>query len=212
MAPFEALYGRPCRSPACWLEVGYNKLLGPEVIQDTSARIELIRSLIRVAQDRQKSYADAKRFFREFQVGEQVLLRVSPMKGIMRFGKKGKLAPRYVGPFPIIERIGPVAYRLGLPEQLHRIHDVFHISSLRKYLRDDLSHSHISLEDIYLQPDSSYEEGPISILDRSERKLRSMIVPLVRVQWRHHNVEESTWEREDEMRERYPELFLPGTF
>ena len=131
MAPFEALYGRPCRSPACWLEVGDNKLLGPEVIQDTSARIELIRSRIRVAQDRQKSYADAKRFFREFQVGDQVLLIVSPMKGIMRFEKKGKLAPRYVGPFPIIERIGPVAYRLGLPEHLHRIHDVFHISSLR---------------------------------------------------------------------------------
>ena len=145
-------------------------------------------------------------------MGDQVLLRVSPMKGIMRFGKKGKLAPRYVGPFPIIERIGPVAYRLGLPEHLHRIHDVFHISSLRKYLRDDLAHSHIALEDIDLQPDSSYEEGPISILDRSERKLRSKIVPLVRVQWRHHNVEESTWEREDEMRERYPELFLAGTF
>jgi len=115
-----------------------------------------------------------------------------------------------VGPFPIIERIGPVAYRLGLPEHLHRIHDVFHISSLRRYLGDNLAHTHIALEDIDLQPDSSYEEGPIAIPDHSERKLRSKIVPLVRVQWRHHNAEESTWEREDEMRERYPELFLPG--
>ena len=125
--------------------MGDNKLLGPKVIQDTSARIEMIRSRIRVAQDQQKSYVDAKRFFREFKVGDQVLLRVSLMKGIMHFGKKGKLAPRYVGPFPIIERIGPVAYKLGFPEHLHRIHDVFQISSLWKYLKDDLAHSHIAL-------------------------------------------------------------------
>jgi len=150
MAPFEALYGRRCRSPTCWLEVGDNKLLGPEVIQETSARIEIFRSRIRVAQDRQKSYADAKRFFREFNVGDQVLLRVSPMKGVMRLGKKGRLSQRYVGPFPIIERIGPVAYRLGLPEHLHRIHDVFHISSLRRYLRDDMAHTHIAIEEIDL--------------------------------------------------------------
>ena len=181
MAPFEALYGRPCRSLACWLEVGDNKLLEPEVIQDTSTRTELIRSRIQVARDWHKSYADAKRFFREFKVGDQVLLRVSPMKGIMRFRKKGKLEPRYVGSFPIIERIGPVAYRLGLLEHLHRIHDVFHISSLRRFLRDELAHTHIALEDIDLQPDSSYEEGPTTILDRSDRKLRSKIVPLVRV-------------------------------
>jgi len=210
MAPFEALHGRPCRSPTCWLEVGDNKLLGPEVIQETSARIELIRSRIRVAQDRQKSYADANRYFQEFNVGDQVLLRVSPTRGVMMFGKKGKLAPRYVGPFPIIERIGSVAYRLGLPEHLHRIHDVFHISSLRRYLRDDMVHAHIAIEDIDLQPDSSYEERPVAILDHSERRLRSKVVPLVRVQWEHHNVEESTWEREADMRERYPDLFLLG--
>ena len=143
-------------------------------------------------------------------MGDQVLLRVSPMKGIMRFGKKGKLAPRYVGPFPIIERIGPVAYRLGLPEHLHRIHDVFHISSLRRYLRDDMAHTHIAIDEIDLQSDSSYEERPMAILDYSERRLRSKIVPLVRVQWEHHNVEESTWEREADMRERYLDLFSSG--
>ena len=143
-------------------------------------------------------------------MGDQELLRVSPMKGVMRFGKKGKLAPRYVGPFSIIERIGPVAYRLGLPEHLHRIHDVFHISSLRRYLRDDMAHTHIAIDEIDLQSDSSYEERPVAILDYSERILRSKVVPLVRVQWEHHNVEESTWEREADMRERYPELFLPG--
>ena len=109
MAPFEDLYGRPCRSPTCRLEVGDNKLVGPEVILETSVRIEMIRSRIRVSQDRQKSYADAKQFFQEFNVGDQVLLRLSPMKGVMRFRKKEKLAPRYVGPFPIIERIGSVA-------------------------------------------------------------------------------------------------------
>ena len=126
MTPFETLYRRPCRSPACWLEVGDNKLLGPEIIQETSAKIELIRGRIRIAQDRQKSYADASRRHVELEVGDQVFVRVSPMKWVMRFGKKGKLAPRYVGPFPIIERVGPVAYRLGLPEHLQRIHDVFH--------------------------------------------------------------------------------------
>ena len=141
----------------------------------------MIRSRIRVAQDRRKSYADAKRFFREFNVGDQVLLRVSPMKGVMRFGKKGKLAPRYVGPFPIIERIGPVAYRLGPSKHLHRIHDVFHISSLRRYLRDDMAHTHIAIDEIDLQLDISYEERPVAILDYSERRLRSKIVPLVQV-------------------------------
>jgi len=103
------------------------------------------------------------------------------MKGVMRFEKKGKLAPRYVGQFAIIEGIGPVAYRLGLREHLHRIHDVFHISSLRRYLRDELAHTHIVIEEIDLQPDSSYEERPVAILDRSERRLRSKVVPLVRV-------------------------------
>jgi len=110
MAPFEALYGRPCRSLACWLEVGDNKLLGPKMIRDTSAKIELIQGHIRIAQDRQNSYVDANRRHVELEIGDQVLVRVSPMTGVMRFGKKGKLAPRYVGPFPIIERVGPVAY------------------------------------------------------------------------------------------------------
>ena len=107
----------------------------------------------------------------ELEVGDQVLVRVSPMKGVMRFGKKGKLAPRYVGSFPIIERVGPVAYRLGLPEHLQRIHDMFHVASLKKYRRSERAFWHIPLEEIDLQPDISYEERPVVILDCSERKL-----------------------------------------
>ena len=128
------------------------------------------------------------------EVGDQVLVRVSPMKGVMRFGKKGKLAPRYVGPFPVIAKVGPVAYQLALPERLQQIHDVFHVSSLKKYKSCEGDHWHIPLDDIELQPDISYEEQPIAILDHGERRLRSKVVPLVRVQWGHHNAEESTWE------------------
>jgi ''chromo'' (CHRromatin Organisation MOdifier) domain. len=208
MAPFEALYGRPCRSPVCWLEVGENKLLGPEFIQDTSEKVALIRDRMRTAQSRQKSYADKRRRDLEFAVGDQVLLKISPLKGVMRFGKKGKLAPRYIGPFMITERVGSVAYRLALPDHLQRVHDVFHVSMMRKFLRDDLAYQHIDLGEIELLPDATYEERPFCILDRRDQILRSKVIPLVRVQWGHHSETESTWERESEIREKYPELFI----
>ena len=110
MAPYEALYGRKCRSPVCWEEVGERKLAGPELVQITSEKIPIIRDRLRTAFSRQKSYADPKRKHVEFGVGEYVFLKVSPMRGVMRFGKKGKLAPRYVGPFEIVDRVGDVAY------------------------------------------------------------------------------------------------------
>ncbi|KAI3819334.1 hypothetical protein L1987_13161 [Smallanthus sonchifolius] len=116
MAPFEALYGRKCRSPICWTEIGESQITGPELIQETSDKIMLIRDNLLLARSRQKSYADKRRKPLEFQVGDIVLLKVSPWKGVVHFGKKGKLAPRFVGPFKILERIGKVAYKLDLPE------------------------------------------------------------------------------------------------
>ncbi|KAI3815729.1 hypothetical protein L1987_15408 [Smallanthus sonchifolius] len=130
MAPFEALYGRKCRSPICWNEIGEAQITGPELIQETSDKILQIRDNIRVARSRQKSYADKRRKPLEFQVGDLVLLKVSPWKGVIRFGKKGKLAPRYVGPFKFLERIGKVAYKLELPPALNNVHPTFHVSNL----------------------------------------------------------------------------------
>ena len=130
MAPYEALYGRKCRTPLCWDEVGERKLLGLEIVQVTTDNVKVIRDRLKIAQDRQKSYADNRRRDLEFQVGDQVFIRISPWKGVLRFGKKGKLSPRYMGPYEIVERIREVAYRLRLPPELARIHDVFHVSML----------------------------------------------------------------------------------
>ncbi|GKB67617.1 putative reverse transcriptase domain-containing protein [Tanacetum coccineum] len=135
-APFEALYGRKCRSPIMWAEVGEGQLIGPELVQETTEKISQIKDRLKAARDRQKSYADKRRKPLEFSVGDYVLLKVSPWKGVVRFGKKGKLAPRFVGPFEIIEKVGPVAYRLDLLEELNGVHDTFHVSNLKKCLAD----------------------------------------------------------------------------
>nr|GFA55232.1 reverse transcriptase domain-containing protein [Tanacetum cinerariifolium] len=131
-APFEALYGRKCRSPVCWNEVGEFRLTGPEIVQETTEKIVQIKQRIQAARDRQKSYADLKRKPVEFQVGDKVMLKVSPWKGVVRFGKRGKLNPRYVGPFKVVARVGSVAYKLDLPEELSRVHNTFHVSNLKK--------------------------------------------------------------------------------
>ncbi|KAJ9566156.1 hypothetical protein OSB04_002122 [Centaurea solstitialis] len=133
-APYEALYGRKCRSPLNWLEVGESRLIRPDIVQETTDKIKMVQEKLKAARDRQKSYADNRRKPLEFQVGDRVLLKVSPWKGLLRFGKKGKLSPRFVGPFEILERIGPVAYRLDLPPELSTIHDTFHVSNLKKCL------------------------------------------------------------------------------
>nr|GEY57999.1 putative reverse transcriptase domain-containing protein [Tanacetum cinerariifolium] len=119
-APFEALYGRKCRSPICWTEAGEAQILGPELIQEMTEKIVQIKQRMQAAHDQQKSYADLKRKPMEFQVGDKVMLKVSPWKGVVRFGKRGKLNPRYVGPFKVLERVGDVSYKLDLPEELSR--------------------------------------------------------------------------------------------
>ena len=169
MAPFEALYGRKCRTPVCWGEVGERKLLGPEIVQTTNQVVEMAKENLKTARDRQKSYADNHRRPLEFEVGDKVFLKLSPWKGILRFGRKGKLSPRFIGPFEILERIGPVAYRLALPPDLSRIHDVFHVSVLRKYVQDP---SHIlEAQSVQVKENLSYEEVPVQILDKKERVL-----------------------------------------
>ncbi|GKC32712.1 putative reverse transcriptase domain-containing protein [Tanacetum coccineum] len=134
-APFEALYGRKCRSPILWAEVGEGQLIGPKSCKKPLRRSHKSRIGLRLRRKRsQKSYADKRRKPLEFSVGDHVLLKVSPWKGVVHFGKKGKLARRFVGPFEITERIGPVAYRLRLPEELNGVHDTFHMSNLKKCL------------------------------------------------------------------------------
>ncbi|KAL0551529.1 hypothetical protein IC582_010619 [Cucumis melo] len=205
MAPFEALYGRCCRSPVCWGEVGEQRLMGPELVQSTNEAIQKIRSRMHTAQSRQKSYADVRRKDLEFEIGDKVFLKVAPMKGVLRFERRGKLSPRFVGPFEILERIGPVAYRLALPPSLSAVHDVFHVSMLRKYVSDP---SHVvDYEPLEIDENLSYVEQPVEVLAREVKTLRNKQIPLVKVLWRNHRVEEATWEREDDMRSRYPELF-----
>ena len=136
MAPYEALYGRKCRTLVCWDEVGERKLVGPEIVQMTCDKVKVIRKRLQISQDPQKSYVNNRRRDLEFEVGDMVFLRISPWKGILRFGKRGKLSLRCIGPYRIIERIGEVAYRLELSSDLDRIHDVFHVSMLRKYIPD----------------------------------------------------------------------------
>ncbi|KAL4023207.1 hypothetical protein IC575_016958 [Cucumis melo] len=202
MAPFEAC-GGCCRSRFLWGEVGEQRLMGPELVQSTNEAIQKIRSRMHTAQSRQKSYADVRRKDLEFEIGDKVFLKVAPMKGVLRFERRGKLSPRFVGPFEILERIGPVAYRLALPPSLSAVHDVFHISMLRKYVPDP---SHVvDYEPLEIDENLSYVEQPVEVLAREVKTLRNKQIPLVKVLWRNHRVEEATWEREDDMRSRYPE-------
>ncbi|KAL4016694.1 hypothetical protein IC575_024351 [Cucumis melo] len=205
MAPFEALYGRCCRSPVCWREIGEQRLLGPELVQTTNTAIKKIRAHMLTAQSRQKIYADVRRKDLEFDVGDMVFLKVAPMKGVLRFEKKGKLSPRFVGPFEILKRIGPVAYRLALPPSFSAVHDVFHVSMLRKYVADLTPV--VDFQPLQINENLSYEEQPVEILAREVKRLRNRGIALVKVLWRNHGVEEATWEREEDMRTKYPELF-----
>ncbi|TYK07646.1 DNA/RNA polymerases superfamily protein [Cucumis melo var. makuwa] len=205
MAPFEALYDKCCRSPICWGEVGEQRLMGSELVQSTNEAIQKIRSRMQTTQSRQKSYANVRRKDLEFDVGDKVFLKVAPMKGVVRFERRGKLSPRFVGPFEILERIGPVAYRLALPPSLSAVHDVFHVSMLRKYVLDPSNV--VDYEPLEIDENLSYIEQPVEVLAREVKMLRNRKIPLVKVLWQNHRVEEATWEREDDMRSRYPKLF-----
>ncbi|KAM2088514.1 hypothetical protein ACFX1T_032585 [Malus domestica] len=205
MSPFEALYGKACRTPLCWSEVGERILEGPEIVDETTQNIQVIKSNLKVAQDRQKSLADRHTTDRMYNVGDYVFLKLSPWRGVVRFGKKGKLSPRYIGPYEITERIGEVAYRLELPPELSKVHNVFHVSMLRHYVSNP-SHV-IPPQPLEINPDLTYDEEPVTILDWKDKTLRNKTVSLVKVLWRNHSAEEATWETEDRMRDMYPRLF-----
>lgn len=184
--------------------------MGPEIVEQTVKAVEKIRERIKTAQDRQKSYANKRRKELQFEIGEKVFLKVAPMKGVVMFGKKWKLRPRFIGPFEILERVGNVAYMLALLPELAAVHNVFHISMLRKYVHDpDHIVSYASLD---INKDMTYEETPAVILERKVHTLRNKDIPLVKVQWNRCGREEATWEREDEILARYPDIFKSGKF
>ncbi|GKC36266.1 putative reverse transcriptase domain-containing protein [Tanacetum coccineum] len=180
-APFEALYGRKCRTPIAWAEVGESQLIGPEIILETTDKIVQIKERLKTARDHQKSYADNRRKTLEFSVGDKVLLKVSPWKGVVRFGKRSKLSPRYVGPFEVFERVGPVAYRLRLPQELIGIHDTFYVSNLKKCLAD--VNLHVLLEEIRIDDKLHFVKEPIEIIDREVKKLKRSWISIVKVCW-----------------------------
>ncbi|KAJ4958837.1 hypothetical protein NE237_025948 [Protea cynaroides] len=161
MSPYEALYGRKCRTPLFWNEVGERSIVGPEFVEETCRVVDIIKERVRVAQNRQKQYADTRRRDLEFAVGEKVFLKVSPMRGLRRFGQKGKLSPRYVGPYEILAKCGKVAYQLALPPSMSSVHDVFHISLLKKYVKDP---THVLTVDLpELTDDLTFEVIPTKI-------------------------------------------------
>nr|GEY15948.1 retrotransposon protein, putative, Ty3-gypsy subclass [Tanacetum cinerariifolium] len=169
-APFEALYEMKCMSPVLWAEIGDNGLIGPELVQETTDKVVVIRDRLKAARDRQKSYTDNRRKPLEFQVGDHVMLKVSPWKSVVRFRKKGKLAPRFVEPFKILERIGPVAYC---------VHDTFHVSNLKKCLAD--ANLHVPLDEIKVDRTLRFVEEPLEIMDREVKTLKRSKIPIVKV-------------------------------
>ncbi|XP_062080571.1 uncharacterized protein LOC133785338 [Humulus lupulus] len=205
VAPYEMLYGRKCRRPIHWDEMGESMFLEPKSVQEANEAIAQIRPRMITSQDRQKIYADPKRRDIEFSVGDYIFFRVSPMKGVRRFIKKWKLSPTFVGSFEILEIIGQVAYRPALPLTLPGVHNVFHVSMLRKYV--SYSSHVLRYETLSLQEDLSYEVVSLQILDKKDKVLRNKTIPLVKVLWKSSAVEEATWELELHMRENYPELF-----
>jgi hypothetical protein len=174
-------------------------------LKDAERQVQMVRESLKVAQSRQKSYADKRRRDLSFEIGDFVYLKVSPMRGTRRFRVKGKLAPRYVKPFKIIDRKGEVAYQLELPSQLSDVHDVFHVSQLKRCLR--VLEEQLPMEDLDLGGDLTYSERTIKILDSAERVTHNKIIKMCKVQWSHHAEDEATWEHEEELRADYPELF-----
>jgi hypothetical protein len=205
MPLYEALYRQKCQSPLYWDNVGERQMLGLELIQDTRDKVCAIKKRMSAAQCRQKSYVDNRRRPLEFEVGDRVFLNVSPMRGVLRFEKKGKLSFRFVRSFEITHRVGRLAYRIALPPDLVKTHDVFHVSMLRKYIANpDVI---IEYEPLKIHKGLTYVEESVKIEDKKEQVLRNKMIPIVKVLWLSHEVEEASWKAEHDMRSRYPHLF-----
>jgi len=187
MAPFEALYGRRCRTPLSWSQTGERKVFGPELVVEAEEKVKVIQENLIVAESRQKSYFDKRRKPLKFNVGNHIYLRVSPTKDVQCFGIKGKLAPCYIGPYEIIEECGQMAYRLRLPLQLVAVYSIIHISQLKKCVRAPTKI--IKQHEIFVELDLSCAEYPLRVLDQKERGIRRNVVKMYKIQWNHHTEE-----------------------
>nr|GFA83350.1 putative reverse transcriptase domain-containing protein [Tanacetum cinerariifolium] len=177
--------------------------------QETTEKIVQIKQILQAARDLQKSYADVRRKPLEFQVGDKVMLKVSPWKGVVRFGKRGKLNPRYIGPFKVLEKVGTVAYRLELPQQLSRVHSTFYVSNLKKCLSDEPLT--ISLDELHIDDKLCFVKEPVEIMDREIKRLRQSCISIIKVRWNSKRGPEFTWEREDQFKQkRKPLKFQVG--
>ncbi|XP_069150774.1 uncharacterized protein [Solanum lycopersicum] len=194
MAPFEATYSRSCRSPVGWLEVGESSILGPEIIHEALEKVGVIRDRLATAYNWQKSYVVNRKRPLEFDIGDQVYLKILPMKEVMRFSRKGKLSPRYVGSYEILQCVGEVTYEIELPAELASVHPVFHVSILKKFLGDPTSI--LPVEGLGVDEDLSYEEVPVEIFDRQVKRPRNKEIATVKVLWRNHLVKGATMEAE----------------
>jgi hypothetical protein len=205
MMPFEMLYGHRCRTPLFWSETREWKIFGPDILQEVEKQVHMVRENLRVAQSRQKSYANHRIRELIFEVGDFVYLKVSPMRGLYHFKVQGKLAPRFIAPFKITEKRGEVAYQLELPPQLSNVHNVFHVSQLKKCLC--VPEEQIPMEDLYAKEDLYYQEYSIKILETFERVTQNRRIKICKVQWSHHTEEEATCEREEELKAEFPSFF-----
>jgi hypothetical protein len=185
-----------------WSEPGERYFFRPDIVKEAEEKVQKIIHNMKKAQARQKGYADKRRMPLYFHEGDYVYLKVSPIKGVSRFGVKGKLAPRYIGPFPVLEQCGPVAYRLQLPKILSAIHNVFHVSQLKKCLR--VPDRTIEVTDVVLEPDLTYSEHPIRVLDQKDRVTRRKTLKFYKIQWNQHSEEEATWETQGFLDKNFP--------
>jgi hypothetical protein len=198
MSPFKALYGRKCRTPLHWDQTGESQFFGPELIQEAEEQACIITKNLRVAQTRQESYADNRRRPLEFEEVDHVYLKMSPLWGMRRFKVKGKLSPRFIGPFLILKRVGEVAYQLELSDHLSDVHDVFHVSQLKKCLR--VPEEQLPMDELSVWSDLTYMEYPVKIPDTLTRVTRNKVIKMCKMQWSHHGEDEATWKREEELR------------
>jgi hypothetical protein len=207
ISPFEALYGRPYRTSLSWSESGERVIFGPDIMTEAEEKVKQIQVNILATQSRQKSYTDKKHSPLEFEVDDRVYLWVSPMKGVRCFGIKRKLAPRYIGPYPIIDKYEPTSYQVELLAKLMEVHNVFHVSQLKRCLKPPID---VVIEDtIPLEPDLTYKPYPIKILDQQDRVTHHKTTRFYKIQWNEDSEDEATWEHEDFLQANYPD-FLPS--
>eukprot|EP00253_Pinus_taeda_P005724 PITA_05724 len=204
MSPFEVLYGRKCQTPTNWSSPEDKLRLGLEMLKEMEDMVKRVRTNLKAAQDRQKNFVDRKRRFKEYQVGDHVYIIIQARKSTLQWSSCAKLAPRYFGPFQVLARVGPVAYQLALPSHI-RIHNVFHVSMLKKYIYDP-KHV-IKWQDIRVELEGEVRVEPLSILNRREVQLRKRVITQIKVQWQHYGPEEATWEDKELFQKAYPGLF-----